>query len=133
MNCLLRRPRAIVENEEPLLQEVSFEETILQLMNSCSKIVKPAVIKQLGRIEHEALCAVIYDFFPGEAEAKCIYAVYERELGAGPIRLGRTLKPTEDIYALLLASNFKLGIVENHRWEAWKRNEKATQEFEAYY
>lgn len=67
------------------------------------------------------------NYFPSEANERLIYAVFVRDVGSGPIRLGTSLQPNQDIYALLLASNFRLSIIDKHRWE-YKLNQDQLEE-----
>jgi hypothetical protein len=46
------------------------------------------------------------------------YVKNHREFGSGPCSLGKTLTPNEDIYALVVASQFRASTIDNHRWEA---------------
>ena len=65
------------------------------------------------------------DFFPEDKKvcaSKC-YLKCERKDGSGPFRLGRCIIPNPDIYSLLLASQFRLEIVDEHRIKSKLRQE----------
>lgn len=72
-------------------------------------------------------------YFPKEAREHTIYAIYERDWGSGPIRLGTTMMPNQDIYALVFAANFRLDVIDKHRWENEKKKEQSDQAFENYF
>lgn len=51
-------------------------------------------------------------------KAQCASFAYlkcERGEGSGPFRLNQSIVPNPDIYSLLLSSQFRLEIVDNHR------------------
>ena len=65
----------------------------------------------------EADFVVRSKIYPRWQDATLKYVDNLRDNGIGPIRLGETLKPNPDIYALLVASNFNVEIIDKHRQE----------------
>ena len=88
--------------------------------------------KSEGDILMTATMNVKMNYFPGDARDDKIYNIEKRDYGSGPLRLGTVLSPNPDIYALLLAAQFKTELVDRHRWEAKMADDAIAQIVEKY-
>jgi hypothetical protein len=55
---------------------------------------------------------VRFKYFPDDPDANESYFKQKRSNGNGKIRIGKVLKPREDMYQLLVISNFRQDLIE---------------------
>ena len=65
-------------------------------------------------------------YFYSEAKQARRFLEEERAVGCGPLSIGTQLEISEDIYSLMVVSQFKREIVDQHRWKI-KVNEDADE------
>lgn len=69
---------------------------------------------------------VMEKYFYAEAKQSRNYMEEERAIGCGPFLIGTQMEVSEDIYSLLIVSQFRTDIIDEHRW-AVKVSEDATE------
>lgn len=78
--------------------------------------------KALMIIAEEAVRCKFFPMDKAYCDSHC-YLQCERCEGSGPFRLNRCIVPNPDIYSLLLASQFRLEIIDKHRVQSKLRQE----------
>lgn len=72
---------------------------------------------QQKQIDEEADVAIKKRYYPDEVLHECDYMKRDRDVGCGRQSINQVMAPIDDIYSLLLASQFHPKIVDRSRWE----------------
>lgn len=88
--------------------------------------------KQDALFQEEATSFVRANLFPRYNEQTQPYNQTKRDPGMGSIKIGTTMRVTEDIYSLLMATNFKTAIIDKNRLQFQLRESSLQTQYESY-